>query len=303
MPVKQTEIALVHVDHHQAAYRWTDEHASRAESVLSEVADVPRHGSVDQLIGQVGVPSEADVVRAIDSLTQFRHMMDRGVDTYFTSLDERQRDLVDMNPATPFLVLGGPGTGKTVIAVHRLVRRATEKTAQPLLYLCFNRPLAQAVRQMAEALANGPLPPHIEIMTMHDWCERVMANSERKIPLLPGTLNGPTQDSLRQLTYRHFGGLPSEQKSALGGRNGRFIHEEISAVIKQSNVTLLEDYLEIDRGWRGGSLGEKARHVIWSVWEMVRAELSDKGIADWDDLPRLALDSVISSPNPVGLYQ
>lgn len=303
VPVKQTEIALVHVDHHQAAYRWTDEHASRAESVLSEIADVPRHGSVEQLIGQVGVPSEADVVRAIDSLTQFRHMMDRGVDTYFTSLDERQRDLVDMNPATPFLVLGGPGTGKTVIAVHRLVRRVAEKTDQPLLYLCFNRPLAQAVRQMAEALANGPLPSHIEIMTMHDWCERVMAISGRKIPLLPGTLNGPTQDSLRQLTYRHFGRLPSEQKSALGGRDGRFVHEETSAVMKQSNVTLLEDYLEIDRGWRGGSLGERARHVIWSVWEMVRAELSDKGIADWDDLPRLALDSVISSPNPVGLYQ
>ena len=58
---------------------------------------------------------------------------------------------------------------------------------------------------MAEALANGPLPPHIEIMTMHDWCERVMAISGRKIPLLPGTLNGPTQDSLRQLTYRHSG--------------------------------------------------------------------------------------------------
>lgn len=36
---------------------------------------------------------------------------------------------------------------------------------------------------------------------------------------------------------------------------------------------------------------------------MIRAELGDKGIADWDDMPRLALDSAISSPNPVGVYQ
>ena len=84
---------------------------------------------------------------------------------------------------------------------------------------------------MAEALANSPLPPHIEIMTMHDWCERVMAISGRIIPLLPGTMNGPTQDCLRQLTYRHFGRLPCEQKSGLGGRDGQFVHEEISAVI------------------------------------------------------------------------
>ena len=299
VPVKQTEIALVYVDHHQAAYRWTDEHASSAERVLTEIADVPRNGSVEQLIGQVGVPSAADTIRAIDGLKIFRTMMSRGVDTYFTRLDDRQRDLVEMNPATPFLVLGGPGTGKTVIAVNRLVRRASEPTARPILYLCFNRPLAQAVRQMAEALANGPLPSHVKIMTMHDWCKRVMEISGREIPGLTGAVNGPEQDTMRQLTYRNFGQLPSEQKSALGGRDGRFVHEEISAVIKQSNLTQREAYLSIDRGWRGGILGEGARQAIWSVWEMVRADLSRKRIADWDDLPRLALEALTSSSTPV----
>lgn len=303
VPVKQTEIALVHVDHHQEAYRWTDAQASKAETVLAEIADVPRYGSVEQLIGQVGVPSLAETMRAVDGLAQFRQMMARGIETYFTSLDERQRDLVEMSPATPFLVLGGPGTGKTVIAMHRLVSCASEPTDGPVLYLCFNRPLAQAVRQMAEALANGPLPSHVEIMTLHDWCLQLIVRSGGKIPLLPGNLNGPTQEALRQLTFRHFGRLTNDQKSALGVRNGRFVHEEISAVIKQSNLTTREAYLEIDRGWRGGSLGESARHAIWSVWEMVQAELGDEGVADWDDLPRLATDALTSSSTSVQPYR
>ena len=303
VPVKETEIALVYVDHHQEAYGWTDEHASKAETFLTEIADVPRYGSVEQLIGQVGVPTLAETMRAIDGLAQFRQMMARGIEGYFTSLDERQRDLVEMNPATPFLVLGGPGTGKTVIAIHRLVRRAAEPTAGPVLYVCFNRPLAQAARQMAEALNNGPLPPHVEIMTMHDWCQQVIVNMGGTIPLLPGIRNGPTQETLRQLTYRHFGRLAIDQKVALGGRDGRFVHDEISAVIKQANLSTREAYLNIDRGWRDGSLGENARHAIWSVWELVQAELRDTGNADWDDLPRLASDALTSAASPVGSYR
>ncbi len=300
------KLAVVHIDHHQAADRWTDAHASKAETVLAEIADVPRYGSVDQLIGQVGVPRLAETMRAVDGLAQFRHMMARGIETYFTPLDERQRDLVDMNPATPFLVLGGPGTGKTVIAMHRLVRCASEPTAGPVLSLCFNRPRAQAVGQMAEALANGPLPSHVEIMTMHDWCLQLIVRSGGKIPVLPGNVNGPTPDTLRQLTFRHFRHfrqLTNDQRTALGGRNGRFVHEEISAVIKQSNLMTREAYLGIDRGWRGERLGEGARHAIWSVWEMVQAELGDKGIADWDDLPRLATDALTTSSTSVRPYR
>ncbi|MCX5986653.1 MAG: AAA family ATPase [Chloroflexi bacterium] len=258
---------------------------------------------MDQLIGQVGVPRLAETMRAVDGLAQFRHMMARGIETYFTPLDERQRDLVDMNPATPFLVLGGPGTGKTVIAMHRLVRCASEPTAGPVLSLCFNRPRAQAVGQMAEALANGPLLSHVEIMTMHDWCQLSIVRSGGKIPVPPGNVNGPTPGTLRQLTFRHFGRLTNDQRTALGGRNGRFVHEEISAVIKQSNLTTREAYLGIDRGWRGERLGEGARHAIWSVWEMVQAELGDKGIADWDDLPRLATDALTTSSTSVRPYR
>lgn len=61
---------------------------------------------------------------------------------------------------------GAAGTGKTVLALEKARRLAT--TGAQVLLLCFNRPLAAALRRQAEGFATEKL----RVETFHEFCRR-----------------------------------------------------------------------------------------------------------------------------------
>ena len=73
---------------------------------------------------------------------------------------------------SPILVLGGPGSGKTTIALlkaGRDIRRGILKTGQRILFLSFARATIARVEQQAGKVISGLERDRLEINTYHGF--------------------------------------------------------------------------------------------------------------------------------------
>ena len=63
----------------------------------------------------------------------------------YQRLDDEQKDVHDMDLMGRYLVEGPPGTGKSVVALHRVAKFA--RNNQPVTLLMFNRPLLEWTKE------------------------------------------------------------------------------------------------------------------------------------------------------------
>src|SRR5207253_9291801 len=104
------------------------------------------------------VRADEDSELALASAAQFRQMVDNGIARYLTYLDDEQRRLAEMRVSGLLLVKGGAGTGKTAVAVHRLLNLVPQPVLlrpRRVLYLCYNSVLARAVGQLVDSVRGG----------------------------------------------------------------------------------------------------------------------------------------------------
>jgi superfamily I DNA/RNA helicase/Txe/YoeB family toxin of Txe-Axe toxin-antitoxin module len=290
------EVILVHVASHDRAYAWVDTHVRQAERLGTQASTLDPDMKVSDAVLAFGLPSAEETARAVQSASEFAAMCERGLETYFTTLDPSQQDLVEMNPVGNFLALGGPGTGKTVIAIHRVVRHLRERNR--VAYVCFNRPLFQATQEMIEALAPNALERLGYIGTMHDLCLRIIEASGRSQskPAPPELFEAKVDDSIRNLPANLKRAVLTTKTTADNGRSAlwraRDVTEEIRQVIMACHVKSLDEYLAMDRSWRGGQVTSDARRAVWSIYEASTAALGAEGLIAWDDLTQQAANAL-----------
>jgi len=298
---RKGEAILVHVASHDRAYAWVDSHSRQAATLSNQGSVVDPDMPVADAVAAFGLPSTVETARAARSAAEFAAMCDRGLETYFTTLDASQADLVTIEPAGNFLTLGGPGTGKSVIAIHRVARHLRE--GKRVAYVCFNRPLFQVTRQMISALAPGAPKDLGYVGTMHDLCWRIVQRSgdSPMVPAQPSEFEDAVEEAVRR--------LPADLKRAVltttapGARGQsvqwktRNVADEIGQVIMACHVRTLDEYLAMDRSWRGGHLTSEARRGVWSAWEATSSALDARGQIAWDDLTGRAADVLRSNAN------
>ncbi len=92
--------------------------------------------------------------------------------------DEEQRRVVEANPEQNWLVLAGPGSGKTQTVVHRMawLLKIQHVPAQSILGLCFNHEAAVQLRRRLRALA-GDAARGVTVMTYHGLAMRLTGTS------------------------------------------------------------------------------------------------------------------------------
>ncbi|MGH3853509.1 MAG: UvrD-helicase domain-containing protein [Pseudonocardiaceae bacterium] len=81
-------------------------------------------------------------------------MLDEPFARWQVYLHPTQRKLVERDYSGPTRVGGGPGTGKTIVALHRVAHLADELPAgndRPILLTTFNRNLAADLRAASPA--------------------------------------------------------------------------------------------------------------------------------------------------------
>ena len=188
-------------------------------------------------------------------------------------LHPTQRKLAEGTRSGPVRVLGGAGTGKTVLAMHRAAWLARNHVApgQKVLFTTFTKNLAFDIEHNLKSLMAGdPALERIEVRNLDRW---VHAYLHRK-------------------KYPHsivYGLQPELWKTALAlapgalGLDDAFYADEWSQVITAQGVQTLDDYRRATRTGRRTVLTRAKRDQIWPVFEEYRLQLSSQRRKDADD--------------------
>lgn len=187
-----------------------------------------------------------------------------------------QRKLSVGDRSGPVRILGGAGTGKTVLALHRAKWLAKNRTpdGQKVLFTTFTRNLALDVEQNLKSLfLDDPDRAKVEVCNLDRWVYRF----------------------LRQRNYEHriiykrddeAWGRALQVASPEAGLDEAFYADEWDQVVSVQGVQSLDDYRRISRVGRKSVLSRSKRDLVWPVFEEYRAQLSAKRMKDVDDAYR-----------------
>ena len=192
-------------------------------------------------------------------------------------LHPSQRNLVEREWNGPVRVLGGAGTGKTVVAIHRakwLIENIFTKDNDKVLVTTFTRNLAADIKENLTKICPDQLMRRIEVINLDKWVSDFLRKNNYNYDIDYGKRSNPLWDKSMALA-------PNEISL-----NDTFYREEWERVIQPHGITSFSEYIKIPRVGRGIRLSRKDRKLIWPVFEDYRLLLNENNIREADDAMR-----------------
>lgn len=214
------------------------------------------------------------VVPSLDDLR--RHAAGELV-TFLLKLDPEQEQFVRWQLGEgPAMLKGGPGTGKTVIALYRVrevLRQAREK-GQPrprILVTTYTNALVNAAQEMLKTLLGEADAALVEVRTVDNLVAEILRAAG-----LPGKSadDGIVRDQVRKAIQRlrSSPGDDAELAERIANLSPDYVLEEIERVIIGRELDTVEAYLAEERRGRRVRLTAQQRRAVWRVME-IRQEL------------------------------
>lgn len=213
---------------------------------------------------------------------ELQSMLEAPLEQWRVFLHPTQRKLVERDWNGPVRVLGGAGTGKTVVAMHRarwLVKNVL-KPDERLLFTTFTRNLATDIESNLRKICSVEEMKQIEVTNIDAWVSRLLKREHQGANIVyPGQQNfDACWDRAIQLSSSEIS-LPDT-----------FYQEEWRLVILPQRVMNQREYFKASRVGRGVPLSRKQRAMIWPVFEEMRLQLHQKGLMSSEDAIHLTLD-------------
>ncbi|MFJ7266424.1 UvrD-helicase domain-containing protein [Streptomyces sp. NPDC099050] len=169
-----------------------------------------------------------------------------------------------MSYSGPVQVTGGPGTGKTVVALHRVKHLLSRSPGTRVLLTTYTNALAASLRESLSLLLNGDeaLLARVDVTTVNSYAHRVVGD-------LAGTAASPLGDreelALWQRAAKKCGVPWTEQ----------FLSQEYRHVVLAQGIHGLADYLAASRKGRGRALSTAQRERLWPAIELFESLLRE----------------------------
>ncbi|MFE6895608.1 UvrD-helicase domain-containing protein [Streptomyces sp. NPDC057717] len=195
-------------------------------------------------------------------------------------LHPTQAKLVSRDYSGPARVGGGPGTGKTIVALHRvkhLVAQLPAGRTKPVLLTTYNKNLAADLRSRLLALGGEELLSRVEISHVDQLALRTVREAE------PGNRKRIIDEAQAVGEWRSLLDELGED-----GWDAEFLNDEWTQVVLGQAVTSRTDYFRARRAGRGGTITRAQRAEIWQLVERFTQRLDRLGVQTWDQVAERA---------------
>ena len=185
-------------------------------------------------------------------------------------LHPSQEKLVSKKFNGPARVLGGPGTGKTVVAMHRarhLAREVFKEKTDRILFTTFTANLAENVEQNLRSLCGAEME-RIEVVHLHAWAVRFMKTQGVDFRI--------ADDEELDQSWDEALSVVGDPDFDVG-----FLKQEWALVVQANGITTMPAYLQVPRTGRGRTLTKPQRGKVWKVFEEFRSALRDRDKYEW----------------------
>lgn len=173
----------------------------------------------------------------------------------------------------PAQVTGGPGTGKTVAALHRvrLLLRAGRGSGDRILLTTFTNAMAEALRENLSLLMgdrDGDLLARVDVTTVDSLAARVIREARGQVPQ-------PVDTAAERSRW-----------SKIRARNGlewaeQFLAQEFRHVVLAQDLRSADEYLRCSRRGRGTAVGPVQRARLWRGMQDFEALLASENRATY----------------------
>ena len=226
---------------------------------------------------------------------------------FLLKLDKQQEPLTSWALAGPTLVKGGPGSGKSTVALYRLralVARHLEQNGQlpQVLFTTYTNALINFSESLLRSLlgdhvrltSKGKMPPAIRVSTLDKTAMWIARSSGEKFGIANNSDCEEALNAARAALQPHGLGDADKIPLALAVKDLRddYLLDEFKWVIEGQNCRELDDYLAADRSGRGIPFIHKRRTAVWRLYEAYAQVLADQGLYSFGQIILLALDQV-----------
>ncbi|WP_424686853.1 UvrD-helicase domain-containing protein [Halarcobacter ebronensis] len=212
-----------------------------------------------------------------DNDKELMNMLNAPLEKWRVFLHPSQRKLVEKDYNGPVRVLGGAGTGKTVVAMHRakyLAKSASFFNTKKILFTTFTKNLAIDIHENLKKICNEETLSRIEVKNLDQWVYEFLSSQGYKSEIV--------YTSKTQKLWENALAVKSDELDF----SDTFFKEEWERIIQPQSITTLDSYIRASRVGRGTKVSRKQRKLIWEIFEEYRLLLTQNNYKEPSDAMR-----------------
>lgn len=224
--------------------------------------------------------------------TELMNMLNAPLEKWRVFLHPTQRKLVEKEYNGPVRVLGGAGTGKTVVAMHRAKYLASQISLfenKKILFTTYTKNIAIDIYENLKKICDEEILSKIEVKNLDQWVYEFLTKHGYKNKIV-------YSDKTDKLWERALLAKPTTLEV-----EDSFFKEEWERVIQPNSINTLNEYIKVSRIGRGTRLNRSQRKLIWEVFEEYKLLLSNKNYKEPSDAMRDAR-VLLKQSDSDGLY-
>lgn len=194
------------------------------------------------------------------------------LDAWRVFLHPEQLSVVNKNFNGPVKVIGGAGTGKTVVAIHRvkwLLENSFANVEGKILLTTFTNTLAGDLKRFLAAICTPEQMARVDVQTLDKTTQELLKAGGVKV----------------KIDYVNEGNISKKymtpSMSAVGYAGKRtvgFLLEEYEQVVEADGIETEEAYLSANRSGRSVPLSAEERKQLWPVFVKFRELFANSGL-------------------------
>ena len=204
----------------------------------------------------------------VDGEEELKRIMAEPLEKWRIFLHPTQRRIVNRDFSGPARVLGGAGTGKTVVAMHRAKRLAADlPTGMQVLFTTYTRNLADDIRENLRKIASVDQMKRIEVINLDAWVNQYLRDS--------GFSAHISYDEIDDLWDKAV--MSADDDLTF---DTAFYKEEWDRVVVAQEALSLDKYIKAKRNGRGTRLDRRKRMQIWKIFDSYMTLMKENQIRD-----------------------
>ncbi|MEY9937031.1 UvrD-helicase domain-containing protein [Streptacidiphilus sp. MAP5-3] len=190
-------------------------------------------------------------------------------------LHPTQRKIVERKYNGPARVSGGPGTGKTIVALHRTARLAAQLPpghSKPILLTTYTKNLTADLRARLSSLITPDLLARVDIQHIDLLAQTVINESSSPAAQRSTILDAPAKEILSEVLFEY-----DEQRRW----DADFLFDEWEQVILGQSLNTRQAYFKARRPGMGRALSRPDRAAVWQLLEQFTLRLNNMERETW----------------------
>jgi superfamily I DNA/RNA helicase/mRNA-degrading endonuclease RelE of RelBE toxin-antitoxin system len=247
--------------------------------------------------------SIAEIAAQAEYVLQQPEDLDRFVEgnliDFLLKLAPEQEKLRKLESNHAILIKGGPGTGKSTLALYR-VQKLVEDGCKLILFTTYTNTLVNYSKQLLEQLlGQPPEAAGVEVITVDALARRTYIEHYGEPTFArENQCLGCLQKALEMTTIPASSASDREAiQEKLKQLGLSYLLQEILDVIEAKGLSTLEEYLQpAQRGGRLIPLRANIKTAIWAIYQAWQERMTHNGYITWEQLRRQALEIATQLP-------